>query len=147
MAMQNKQTNPKFLVDRRAQTLRPIVTKARTKQNKTKTKTKKIQNEAMHSPRKPEFLCGKEAKPLRVHFLNRRRISSRCKTRAAASATAKRERESASEREERKTGRAESTATACRRQGAINPSRLTSLFHAFTDEVFGKLNLPLLVSW
>lgn len=60
------------------------------KQNKTKTKN---QNEAMHSPKKLEFFCGKEAKPLRMHFLNRRRISSRCTTRAAASPTAKRERE------------------------------------------------------
>ncbi len=91
-------------MDRRAQTLKANCYQSEKKQNKTKTKTKKIQNEAMHSPKKPEFFYGKEAKPLRMHFLNRRRISSRCKTRAGASPTAKRERERererASEREE-----------------------------------------------
>jgi hypothetical protein len=85
-------------VNRRAQTLRPIVTEARKNKTKPKPKIKKIQNEAMHSPKKPEFFCEKEAKPLRMHFLNRRRISSRCKTRAGASPTAKRERARASEK-------------------------------------------------
>jgi hypothetical protein len=88
-------------VDRRAQTLKANCYQSEKKQNKTKTKTKKIQNEAMHSPKKPEFFYGKEAKPLRMHFLNRRRISSRCKTSAGASPTAKRERERALASEKR----------------------------------------------
>ncbi len=140
-----KETNPKFLVDRRAQTLRPIVTKAR--KNKTKPKPKKFKmrlyiaqnNLNFSAERKPSHSActsSTEGESLLAAKLALQHHQQRRET----------ERERASEERE-KQGEQRALLRYVEDKGQLTPLDERLYFMRSRMKSLGKLNLPLFVSW